>query len=225
MSRIVVGADIAKGAWAAIRLVDGCFESGCVCRTLEEVAQGFGRDAALIALDVPLSYPAEGTKGRLCEVEGRRKLGARRSSMFDTYPASVLDAGTFEDATAASVKTVKCGISQQSFSLGRHIKAAHALAMVDVRIRETHPELVFANLARGLGQGELAYKKSWTGFRQRLALLEAAGIHLPVAFPAMDEAGFDDVVDAAAAALAADRVLCGAASRVPAAESEPAIWY
>ena len=71
----------------------------------------------------------------------------------------------------------------------------------------------------------MAYKKSWTGFRQRLNALEAAGVKLPVEFPEMDKAAMDDVLDAAAAALAADQIALGTGNRLPIQVTEPAIWY
>lgn len=220
MSRVVVGADLCKGEWAAIRLRDGVFEAGAVLPNLAEVVSMFGNDASIIAVDIPLSYPPEGSKGRACEQEGRSLLGSRRSSMFDTYPRSVLLAPTHEEANRKSQMTIGCGIPQQSFALGKAIREAAILAEQDTRIHETHPELVFANLA-----GSLASKKSWSGFRQRLAALEHAGIKLPIEFSEMDRAAFDDVLDAAAAALAADRIFLQSARRVPADPVEPPIWF
>ena len=220
MARIVVGADLCSGAWAVIRLVEGRFDAGAVLGTLAEVATTFGADASVIAVDIPLSYAAPGFKGRVCEREGRKRLGPRRSSMFDTYPQAILAAGSYAAANALAQATLHQGIPQQSYALGKAIQEAIALSEKDSRLRETHPELVFHHLA-----GQLASKKSWTGFRQRLAALEAAGVKLPVAFPEMDKAALDDVLDAAAAALAADQIALGQGRRIPIQESEPAIWY
>jgi predicted RNase H-like nuclease len=220
MARIVVGADLCKGSWAVIRLVDGRFDQGTVIRSLAEVAATFAKDASVIAIDIPLSFAEPGTKGRACEREGRALLGLRRSSMFDTYPQEVLGAPNHAAASALSLQTVGCGIPQQSYALGNAIKEAIAFCEHDSRFFETHPELIFANLA-----GPLATKKSWTGIRQRLKALEQAGVFLPVDFPEMDKAAMDDVIDAAAAALAADRIALGSARRVPLSTSEAGIWY
>jgi predicted RNase H-like nuclease len=91
MARIVVGADLCKGSWAVIRLVDGRFDQGAVLPSLAEVAATFGKDASLIAVDIPLSYATPGTKGRACEREGRAMLGPRWQSMFETYPQAVIN--------------------------------------------------------------------------------------------------------------------------------------
>jgi predicted RNase H-like nuclease len=140
--------------------------------------------------------------------------------MFDTYPEDVLAAENHAAANALAQATVGCGISQQSYALRAGIKEAIALSGRDPRLHETHPELVFLRLA-----GAMAYKKSWTGFRQRLNALDAAGVKLPIEFAEMDKAAIDDVLDAAAAALAADRIALGNGNRLPTLASEPAIWY
>jgi predicted RNase H-like nuclease len=220
MARIVVGAGLCKGSWAVIRLVDGRFDAGAVLPRLSEMATTFAKDASVIAIDIPLTYAAPGTKGRACEREGQAMLRDRRYSMFDTYPLAVLEAPTHAAASALALQTVGCKISQQSYALRHGIKEAFSLSEQDLRLHETHPELVFARLA-----GELASKKSWNGVRQRLNALEAAGIHLPVDFPEMNKAALDDVLDAAAAALAADQIALGRGNRIPAQTSEPAIWY
>ena len=220
MDRIVVGVDLCRGSWAGIRLRNGAFDGGGVFPSLEQIATSFGKLAVTIAVDIPLSYPPDGRKGRRCETEGRALLGPRRSSMFDTYPQHVLAAGSHSKANALALETIGCGLSQQSYALGPAIREAIAWSQRDPRIHETHPELVYWNLA-----GRLASKKSWSGFRQRLAALEGIGIHLPVAFPEMDQAALDDVLDAAAATWVADRIALGQAKRLPAQTCEPAIWY
>lgn len=220
MSRIVVGVDLCKGSWAAVRLADGTFEDAAVIKSLEDLASGFGREAQVIAVDIPLSFPPPHEKGRACEREGRRLLGARAASMFDTYPEAVLAEATHAAANARAMEAVGCGIPLQSFSLGPAIRQGIAAREKDPRFHETHPELVFWNLA-----GALAPKKSWTGFRQRLQALEGASVRLPIDLPQMDRAAMDDVIDAAAAAWVADQILLGLAKRVPATGEGFPIWY
>jgi predicted RNase H-like nuclease len=220
MARIVVGADLCAGSWAVIRLVDGRFDAGTVLPSLAEVATTFGADASVIAVDIPLTYAAPGVKGRACEREGRAMLGPRWPTMFETYPQAVMNAETYAEANALARSTIGKGLPKQSYDLRKAIKSAIALSERDPRLHETHPELVFLRLA-----GLLASKKSWTGFRQRLSALEAAGVKLPNDFPEGEKVAIDDVLDAAAAALAADQIAQGAGNRVPAQMSEPAIWY
>lgn len=220
MRRIVVGADLCKGSWACIRLVDGRFEEAGIFPTLQEAARTFGAQASVIAVDIPLSYPAEGEKGRLCETLGRRILGPRSSSLFDTYPRAVLEAEPFEVANELARQTTRHGLTKQSYALRKAIREGVALAALDPRIHETHPELVFRRLG-----GVMASKVTWTGMRQRLQALEGVGIAFPMELPGMDAAAVDDVLDAAAAAHAADSIARGVGNRVPLEGNGGIIWY
>lgn len=220
MPRIAVGADLCSGKWAVIRLIDGRFDAGAVLPNLRDVASTFARESTAIAVDIPMSYPPDGTKGRLCEREGRARLGPRRSSMFDTYPQAIMEAADYGTASTLAQSSLGMGIPRQSWALGPAIRDAIRTASSDNRFFETHPELVFARLA-----GVLAPKKSWTGFRQRLNALGRVGIDLPTELPSMDAAAMDDVIDAAAAAYVADQITLRIARRVPIDLVEPGIWY
>ncbi len=86
------------------------------------------------------------------------------------------------------------------------------------RVREVHPELVFASLSPA-GRGLAAAKKTEQGRRERLALLPPA---LAAAAPSRADRPFlaaaialDDYVDALAALVTAGRLARGEARRVP----------
>src|SRR5690606_34131479 len=77
---------------------------------------------------------------------------------------------------------------------------------------EVHPELCFAVMARA----PLATrKKTPEAAADRVGLLTSHGIRLPAGVD-LGRAGVDDVLDAAAAAWSAARVLAGRAERIPA---------
>jgi predicted RNase H-like nuclease len=79
---------------------------------------------------------------------------------------------------------------------------------------EVHPEVTFTELA---GSPLAESKKTWAGAMRRRRLLAAAGLDLPDDLgPAALRAGVDDVLDAAAAAWTARRVLDRTASSLPA---------
>ena len=75
----------------------------------------------------------------------------------------------------------------------------HALAEVDERVIEMHPEVSFRRLA---GDPLPESKHTHEGLERRRALLAAAGIVLPGAVPGVPEA---DLLDAAAGAWTAAR--------------------
>jgi predicted RNase H-like nuclease len=82
-----------------------------------------------------------------------------------------------------------------------------------VRVVEVHPEASFAELAGAVLQ---LRKSCWAGMVLRRRLLAAAGISLPDDLGlAGGKAGVDDVLDAAAAAWTAVRVLRGQALSTP----------
>ena len=78
---------------------------------------------------------------------------------------------------------------------------------------EAHPELSFAQLA---GAPLAVRKSTWAGAEARRALLAEAGITLAgdLGLPG-EQAGVDDVLDAAAAAWTARRVSQGRARCLP----------
>ena len=82
------------------------------------------------------------------------------------------------------------------------------------RLREVHPELVFHNLN---GWQALPPKKTSEGACRRRAILARHGINFGSDEPSVPRrlAGADDLLDAAACALAAEHVLSGRGCRLP----------
>jgi len=186
MSGPAIGIDKARGGWIAVTLHDGRFHRA---QFVERLAQFDGGDARHIAIDIPLSFPSTGR--RPAELEARRLLGRRASTLFLTPPADVVS-GDWNDARAA-------GVSKQMWNLTPSIHEAREVCG-DNWI-EAHPELVFVALAGG----ELAPKKTWNGQRQRLGLLEAQGVHIPDDLGNCGRVAPDDVLDAGVCAILADR--------------------
>ena len=96
----------------------------------------------------------------------------------------------------------------------------HALAEVDERVIEMHPEVSFRELA---GEPVPESKHTAAGLARRRELLAAAGIVLPGAVPGVPEA---DLLDAAAGAWTAARYAEGRANPFPPEHRERlgAIW-
>jgi predicted RNase H-like nuclease len=202
--------------------VDGCRE-GWVAVLLEarrfaraELAAGFAdllphlAGAEVIAVDIPIGLPG-GPDPRLADVEAKKLLGKKASSVFTTPPRAVLEASTYSEANRLSKHRFERGISAQSYALRTKIFEVDAAAANDDRIFEVHPELSFTAMN---GAPVTWSKKIWNGMATRLRLLDAAGITVP---SDLDHAGAippDDVLDAAAAAWSALRIANGTADRV-----------
>ena len=205
----VAGADGCPKGWIAIVLEEGRFARAEFASTFAELLTCL-TDAEVIAVDIPIGVP-DGPDLRAADVEARKLLGRRGSSVFTTPPRAVLEAPSYAEANKLSRERFGCGISAQSYALRRKIFEVDECAATDERIYEVHPEVCFTAM-----NGEpLAYpKKSWHGQQARLRLLANAGIIIPDDLGPVGSVPPDDIIDAAAAAWSAVRIASGAANRV-----------
>lgn len=200
----VVGVDACRAGWIAVVLHPDSAPRGVFGGTLGDVAEQVP-DAGGFGVDIPIGLPV--ADERRADIEARRALGPRRSSVFSTPVREALLADTHAEATATSRQLTGKGISRQAYGLGPKILQAEAwAATIDVPVWEVHPELSFSAL---LGHPARASKKTWSGMRERLAALQRGGIQLGDLSGAGHRAAVDDVLDAAAAAWSAARLLDG----------------
>ncbi|HEY3070110.1 MAG TPA: DUF429 domain-containing protein [Gaiellaceae bacterium] len=207
----VAGVDGTKGGWVAIVLEDGRFAGdfllGSVDADFAELA-----DAEIVAIDIPIGFgPREADRA------ARTFLTGTASVVFPAPPREVLEA-PFGPGLR---------VSAQAHALGPRIIHVTDLARRDTRFRELHPEVSFRAMNGGRPLGHR--KKSAAGALRRLELLRAVGIEL-TALRDAGSAPLDDVLDAAAAAWSAQRILTGAAKSLPDPPEEidgypVAIWY
>jgi predicted RNase H-like nuclease len=166
-------------------------------------------DAAAVGIDIPIGLPESGV--RACDVEARRLLGPRRSSVFAAPVRSVLHCATYAEARRVLATLDGPSMSAQAFGIiraVRHVDEALTPADSD-RVIEVHPELVL----HALSGTDLPPKKTPDGKAQRLAALRAR-------FPDVERlvdgvprpARFDDAIDALACAVGAERWLRGDAT-------------
>jgi predicted RNase H-like nuclease len=178
--------------------------------------------AVVIAIDIPLSFPAAG-EPRATDIAARKILGRRASSLFLVPPREILEAADYPEANFLAKKLTGRGLSRQSYALRTKIlEAADLLESTrDPRLWEVHPELSFHFLARSFGESISSPKKTWNGALERWKLLERAGFAPPLEpVSTLSRAGFDDVLDAVAAAWTANRIAEGNAAFVPEASDD-----
>src|SRR5829696_486059 len=215
-SVLVAGVDGYRKGWVAVELDP----SGDVqVSTHPSFSEVLSSQARVIAVDIPIDPPGLGS--RATDAGARAFVGgSRASSVFPTPPRAALEARTFAEANEISRTITGKGISQQAFALARKILEVHALAEVDERVIEMHPEVSFRALA---GEPVLESKHTGAGLAHRRELLAAAGIALPGAVPGVPEA---DLLDAAAGAWTAARYAAGRAEPFPPDHPERlgAIW-
>lgn len=216
---LVVGVDGCLGGWLAMAYDS---ENGTLAPrfhpTLKELLDAYP-GAASVAVDIPLGL-LEGAPRR-CDIEARRALGPRRSSVFPAPDPRIVNALSYEDASALSRSLSGKGISWQAFGIFEKVAEANLLVTptLQERVIEVHPELSFWALANGRPMEHP--KRTPEGYDERRALLDAAfaGIAIPLRADARRlarPAVADDVLDAIVAVWTARRYAEGRSGRLPA---------
>lgn len=199
---LVAGADVCRGGWAlatleldgdappTIRLVERFDE------VVEEVEAG---ELDAVAVDIPIGLPERGP--RACDLAARKLVGPRRSSVYPAPIRPLLGARTHAEATARRREIEGRGVSVQTFGLFERIIEVDSLitSVHQGRIRESHPEVVFARLK---GESLEHPKRRTAGRAERLKILKPLVGDLADLRHPRGMAG-DDVLDAVACALAA----------------------
>ncbi len=210
----VAGLDGCRGGWvlAVLPTVLPANGAGPVeLRVVEKVEEALAlldtRVIGALGIDMPIGLAAVGP--RRCDLEARRLLGRRASSVFSAPVRCVLGSGTYDEACERSAAACGKRLSRQSFNLLAKIEELdHAMDPRRQRLAvEVHPELVFAVLAGGPMS---ASKRTGDGRAERCGVLRP---HVPdvddVLARRLPGAQADDMLDALAVAVAARRFLAG----------------
>ena len=179
---------------------------------------------SIIAVDMPIGLPDHvPAEGRGPEKAARRHLGMRQSSVFTVPSRAAVFEEDYRKACDAALKTSTPPrkVSKQCYHLFPKIREIDAVMAPELedRVYEVHPELAFWRLN---GEREMSLPKKVKsranpeGLEQRRDLLVTHG--LDGAF--LDQkpprgCGRDDLLDAAANSLIAERILGGKAEPFP----------
>lgn len=197
----------------AVALDDGQATAVRLAARLADIVTAFP-DAAAIGVDMPLGLLQHGW--RQADQLAADRLGAYRSRVFRVPPRATWDAMTHREAVARcrQLTDPPAGFSVQAWALRAKLREADDLrARLPGQLFEVHPELSFAALNGGTPVA--ARKKTWNGQMIRRMLLADAGIRLPSDLAAAGAVPADDILDAAAAAWSADRIMGGNAACLP----------
>lgn len=206
----VAGVDGCRGGWLVVTTgLDPTSPAAVsVAATLDPVVERVRAGAlAAVGLDMPIGLAANGR--RAADRAARARLGPRRSSLFPTPPAAVLDATDYADALARSRAASGTGLSKQAFHLLPKMREVAASVTPDLQpaISEVHPETSFAVMGGGPCEHP---KRTKAGVDERIARLAP---HFPDVMAAVAArprgAAVDDVLDAFAAAWTARRIATG----------------
>ena len=207
--------------------VGGITIKGLYASTITELVEA--ADAVgvveVVAIDIPIGLPH--ASRRQADEEARAFVGPRRSSVFPTPIREALLAPDYQAARAVSLNLTKRSLSAQAYALRAKIQEVEDwLATASVRVVETHPEVCFKATNQDAERtGDDARsdhyvqwpKSVWAGQKLRLDLLAAQVLDLPAADlgDLAHRSPPDDIIDAAACAWTARRVLLGQHSWLP----------
>jgi predicted RNase H-like nuclease len=226
---LVAGVDGCPFGWLAVfRSTDG--EPPCA-QLFKSFADILKKEAAIIAVDIPIGLPTISERGgRKADRCARKMVGRRRqSSVFPTPSIATLRAKSFLQACQIEQKNSNPPkrVSQQVFNILYKIREVDAIARnIPDLIFECHPEVSFCamnnNVAMSLPKKVSRRKDhsglSETGLQERCRILIHNGYSETFATTRIGSAkehGRDDLIDACAAAWTAERILKGNAIRFP----------
>ncbi len=219
---MIAGADGCRGGWV-VATADLDPDDGR-CRALRAVATdrldafvAMTRAGTLASLAIDMPIGLLDVHPRTADVEARRILGPRRSSVFPTPLSVVMAAADYEDACARSRRACGKAISKQAWNLMPKIRQLHSLieAADQNHIVEAHPECAFVRLNGG---APLVHAKSTTDGRVlRTSLLRRSGRFDADQLThtlANRVAPVIDLVDAIVLLITAAHVVCGSERRL-----------
>ena len=216
----LIGVDGCRAGWV-VAASDGALSeiSFAVVDDLAPVIARAEGDAALMAIDIPIGLRDDGS--RACDLAARRWLGRpRASSVFPAPCRAALAATTYRRACGLSRRALGVALTIECFNIVPKIRHVDALITPERQafVREVHPELVFAILS-GRGRGLVEPKRTEAGERLRLRLLRRVAPRFdPGAVRAtlgLARVARDDVIDAVACLVAAQRIALGKAVVLP----------
>ena len=208
----VLGVDGCRDGWVGVAPDPGGPRAYAAPDLLALVALAEGDGpVARVGIDIPVGLLDEGWRD--ADRLAAAMLGRRRSSIFTTPVRAALEADDHAAGVAISRERSGGGFSIQAWGLRAKVLEVDLLARGgDDRISEVHPEVTFATMA---GRPAAYAKKTWAGQQERVGLLAAAGLDLARLTGDTASAAPDDVVDAAAVAWTAMRLVRGQAVSLP----------
>lgn len=208
---LLAGVDGTREGWIA---AIGSYQSPSRLECLQTLEALLEQDFQLIIIDIPIGLPSAPARG--CDVEARRKIGDRRSSVFPAPCREMLGAPDQPAASRIREELDGRGCSKQLFAILKKIDEADRLITLHLqrRVCEGHPEFSFTEMNRGRPMS--FYKGRAEGARERVGLLlwEFPDIETRLATLARSSLRID-AIDAYALLWSARRVMSGTAVTIP----------
>ena len=214
-----IGVDGCKKGWFAVALNSDQSWAIDVYKTIDALWEAI-RPWSMMFIDIPIGLPH--AERRICDVQARKLLGRRGSSVFAVPCRKAFQAKNYRQTCRINKQVMGIKISIQTWNIAAKIKEVDTwmqnTRMAQPRVRESHPELCFWALANN---HPMVYpKKAPEGFKERYFILQKnypqtdAIVEQALAqFRRKDLAG-DDILDALVLAVSA-RFSAGQPKTVP----------
>jgi predicted RNase H-like nuclease len=166
-----IGVDGCKRGWFFVGLDDNNSWNIGILSKISELSELITA-SDLILVDIPIGLWEDNKNERQCDLEARKVLKQRRSSVFPVPSRLALNCKTYEEGSQVNYEYTARKLSRQSWAIASKIKEMDKfLGEIETpeKIREFHPEVGFWGLNNYVA---MQYsKKSQEGFNERLALL------------------------------------------------------
>ncbi|WP_410510187.1 DUF429 domain-containing protein [Methanosarcina hadiensis] len=215
--KVFVGVDGCRAGWFAVFLEEdenGCKwevavfpEFSCLINFLENK---YREADPLVLIDIPIGLKDGGSGERLSDIEARKILKARKSSIFPVPCREAIYAETYEEACNINERLTGKRISKQAWNIVPKIRDVDSFLVKNKnyreKVREVGPEICFQSFS---GFPVKHSKKETEGFLERREVLKNACkladeiVEYSLLKYRRKELTKDDILDALAAALTA----------------------
>ena len=166
-----IGVDGCKKGWFAVALNSNQNWTIDVYKTFDALWKAV-QPFSMMLIDIPIGLPH--ADRRICDVQARKLLARRGSSVFAVPCREALQAKNYRQACRINKRILGVKLSIQTWNICSKIKEIDIRLQVtreaQPKIRESHPELCFWSLA---GKHIMAHsKKTPQGFAERFSILK-----------------------------------------------------
>jgi predicted RNase H-like nuclease len=203
-----IGVDACKKGWFAVKLGSRDNWKIGIFNSVDDL-WNLWNPFSIIFIDIPIGLPNSGR--RACDIEARKKLGKRGSSVFAAPCREALEAKTYRQACRINKRVNGVKLSIQTWNICSKIREIDTWLRnnptVQSKVRESHPELCFWAMAGG--QPMVYTKKKPEGFEERWVILKRiyphteAIVELALGRFRRKDLARDDILDAIALAVSA----------------------
>ena len=220
-----VGIDGCKDGWVVVSCKQSSFGDAKAhhYKKLSQLSDNFSNSSVII-VDIPIGLETTNSN-RACDVEARKFLGKRSSTVFSPPCLDAIFCTSYNDAKAINISNTGKSISKQSWFLSKKILEAKEFSENQFNLKEGHPECSFAEY---LGKPLFDNKKSIRGLFKRAHILEQLGFKIPILAEMLPEKTAivaDDLLDAAILCWTASKFYNGKSKKFPSSEIREKVNY